>query len=348
MKFFSTIVTASHFPYAQALAESLRASGNTEPLYVLLVGSSKSSVPAGPGVTVLELDELQVPFPPLMRYYYSAFELCNALKPFLVAHLFRAQRASQVIYLDSDLLVTGSFERVWDESERTSLILTPHHFSPPPLSAKYTNEVDVIELGFLNGGFAAWRATPATERMLSWMCERFPVYGFYRYLGMASDQKLLPLLLAYFPDEVVVSFDPGLNIAYWNAHERPVEHVDGRWQIEGRPVVFFHMSGYKLSHPGFACAYVSEEANRGLLASAPWLRDVMARYGELLARFFAGQKPPAYAYDEFDGVKLNQDFRRLLFRTGRLDRADPAFWRIWCVQNLRAIKRLLTGVRPLR
>lgn len=348
MRVFGTIVTASHFPYAQALAESLRASGNTEPLYVLLVGSSKNTVVSNEQVIVLELDDLQVEFPPLMRYYYSAFELCNALKPFLVAHLFRTLHASHVIYLDSDLLITGSFERIWNELNEVPLILTPHHFSPPPLGAKYTNEVDVVELGFLNGGFAAWRGGPATDRMLAWMCERFPIYGFYRYLGMASDQKLLPLLLSYFPKDVRVSFDPGLNIAYWNAHERPVTTRDGGWEIEGRPVVFFHLSGYKLTHPDLVCAYVSPEANRGLLNEAPWLRDVIARYRELLTRYFSGYNAAPYSYNEYDGVTLNQDFRRLLFRTGRLSRRDRSFWRIWLIQTLRMIKRLLTGVRPLR
>lgn len=350
MKAFCTIVTPSHLPYAWVLGESLRETGNSEPLHVLLVGGDRpANGPSPAGCTVLTLDELSIPYPALMRHYFSAFELCNALKPFLVTHLFEHLDCTDVIYLDSDLFVTASFEPVWRElsAGTASLLLTPHHFNPPPLDAGYTSEVDVVDLGFLNGGFAAWRGGPATRRMLAWMCERFPVYGFYRHLGMAADQKLLPLLLSYFPDDVRIWRHPGLNIAYWNAHERAVVARDGRWTCDGLPVFFFHMSGYKLDQPGLPCAYVAPEANRRLLAGAPWLSQVMADYRERLSRAFAGHKPEPYRYTHYDGVKLNPDYRRLLFRAGRLDRRDRVFWSIWITVRLRMIKRLLTGVRPL-
>jgi hypothetical protein len=348
MRFYCTTVTASHLPYAHALARSLRAAGNPEPLYVLLLGGKRSDVPADPDLTLLEWDDVCAGAPALMPHYFDAFEFCNAAKPFLVAHLFSRLGAEKVIYLDSDLLIVGRFDPIWRELDEISLLLTPHHLQPPSLEFRHTNEVDVADLGFLNGGFTAWRRSPTTLAMLDWMKERFPRYGFYRYLGMAADQKLLPLLLGYFPNDVRISFAPTLNVAYWNAQERAVTQQAGRWEIAGEPVLFFHLSGYKLTHPDLVCAYVSGAANEALLAAAPWLRAVAAQYREILAPCFAGYRAPPYAHTRYAGVYLNSDFRRLLFRKGRLSRTDREFWRIWTIQTLRMIKRLLTGVRPLR
>ncbi|MES2692491.1 MAG: hypothetical protein V4773_03385 [Verrucomicrobiota bacterium] len=348
MNAFCTTVTASHFPYARALARSFRDTDNLEPLYVLVLGSPKESLPADPNLIVVAWEEVAAGSPRLMPYYFSAFEFCNAAKPFLISHLFEKLGMEKVVYLDSDLLIADRFDRIWTALDTSAMLITPHHLTPPPLTARHTNEVDVIDLGFLNGGFTAWRRGEAAHKMLAWMRERFPVYGFYRHLGMAADQKLLPLLLAYFPQDVRVLFSPALNIAYWNAQERDVTLRDGRWWAGGERVLFFHLSGYKLSQPDLACAYVSPEANAALLASAPWLRAVMDAYHQLVAPYFADYQAPAYTLTTYDGVWLNNDFRRLLFRTGRLDRGSGAFWRIWLVQTLRMVKRLSTGVRPLR
>ncbi|GAB5562290.1 MAG: hypothetical protein SynsKO_39370 [Synoicihabitans sp.] len=350
MRAFCTIATPSHVHYAFALAESLKNAGNPELLHVLVFGGALPEVPAdSTNVRLLDLEDLPQDFPPLMRYYYSAFELCNALKPYLVRHLFNQSDISAVIFLDSDLLITSRFDRIWKELESTSLLLTLHHFSPPSIDALHTNEVDVIDLGFMNGGFAAWRAGEAANRILDWMCERFAVYGFYRYLGMAADQKLLPLVLSYFPDVVRVSRDPGLNIAYWNAHERSVKHEEGSYTIEGKDVVFFHMSGCQLEHPDLVCAYISPKANELLLQQAPWLEGVVADYLRLIRRFTKHKSPATlpYLYDRYDGIKLNPDYRRLLFSAGKLDRRDQRFWAIRITVWLRAVKRLFTGVRPL-
>lgn len=348
MRAFCTTVTASHFPYARALAQSLRDTGNVETLYVLVLGCAKDELPPDPQLTVISWEEVARDSPPLMPHYFSAFEFCNAAKPFLTAHIFEKLGAEKVIYLDSDLLIADRFDRIWTALDSASMLITPHTLQPPPLSARHVSEVDIVDLGHLNGGFTAWRRSEASRRMLAWMCERFPIYGFYRYLGMAADQKLLPLLLVYFPQETRVLLSPALNVAYWNAQERAVEHRDGRWWVGDEPVLFFHLSGYKLSHPDLACAYVSPAANAALIASAPWLRPVMEAYRALISPYFADHRPAPYRFTTYDGVWLNDAFRRLLFRVGKFDRTSAAFWKIWLTQQARAVKRLMTGVRPLR
>ncbi len=65
----------------------------------------------------------------------------------------------------------------------------------------------------------------------------------------------------------------------------------------------------------------------------------MEAYHERLARHFAGHTPQPYAFDHFEGVRLTREFRRLIFRTGGLDRSSSDFWRVWLRERLRAGKQ---------
>lgn len=343
-RFFCTIVSHSHLPQAHALAESLCASSNAEPLHILVTDLMPAERSAGTTANLLSVQDLGQDVPEAMLYYFDAFELCNALKPFLVSHLIDGLGAERVIYLDADLLVTGSFEEVWDSFGDASLLLTPHHLEPPAMNLRQVSEVEVVDLGFLNGGFSAWKAGAAAARILAWMRERLPVFGFCdRSRCMFVDQKLLPLTLSYFPDAVRVLRDPGLNVAYWNAHERNVRRAE-HWCAGDRPVVFFHLSGYKLSRPDRACAYLPAVANDMLLQAAPWFAEVVSTYGTLLSRHQSVHVARPYGYSRFQGVELSLPLRRLLYRDGKLDRTTWRFWRIRGTESLRLMKRRLKSL----
>lgn len=346
MKTFCTVVTRSHLPQAVALAASLVAAGNREPLHVLVADAERATQPpAPPGTSLVGFDELPAGLPPLIRHYFDAFELANALKPWLVAHLF-ARGASAVIYLDTDLLVTGSFDPIWNGFGEASVLLTPHLLAPPRLDQRWINEADVADMGYLNGGFSAWRRGAAADRMLAWLGSRLPVYGFCdRAHGMFVDQKLLPLLQQYFPAEVRVLREPELNVAFWNAHERLVERdAAGRWHIAGQPVIFFHLSGYRLSQPGLPCSYLPRDTNAAILQASPWLGAVLAAYHEHLARHCTDIAAAPYTFATYQGVKLTPDLRRLLFATGHLDRGSRAYRRIVLRDALKTWKRRLAAL----
>ena len=341
---FSTVVTWSHLPYVRALRDSLRAAGNPESIHVLVTDAPRDRLPAGEdGLVCVTLDELR-PAPPLaMRHYFSAFELCNALKPFIVSHLLDSG-FDRVIYLDCDLLITARFDPVWSLLDETPLLLTPHQLAPPPLDLPYITEIDIVDQGLFNGGFAGWRRGPESDRLLEWLQSRLPVYGFCdRQRGMFVDQKLLPLLAEYYPADVKIVRDPCLNIAFWNAHERNVLPAgDGRWEIDGRLVVFFHLSGYRTAKPGVVCTYMPAASNEALLNRCPWLRDVLSRYHAGVIRYETGHPSIPYPYSHYEGTRLTADFRRLLFETHGLNRCSFIYWRIRTREFLRPIKHFFT------
>ena len=342
MRAFCTVVSCSHLRFALALASSLQTSGNYEPLHVLVTDLYPGALPdAPPGVSFHSLIELAESIPTLMPYYFDAFELCNSLKPYFVSLLF-SFGFTHVIYLDSDIFAVGHFQLVWQALKDCSLLLTPHQLKPPAMGLRHLNEKDVIDMGIYNGGFLAWSNNANSAKILKWMCQRFPVYGFNRRKeGMFVDQKILSLAPVYFPADVRIWREPRVNIAYWNAHERLVTMENGCFLLEGEPVVFFHLSGFRVSQPELPCAYLPQIDNVRILDIAPWFKSVISKYLHLCTSIRAPSVPKAYYYSFFNGFRLTSELRKILFAKGYLSFRDPAVCSATLLEYLRLAKRVL-------
>ncbi len=182
--------------------------------------------------------------------YYSVFELCNVLRPFLIRHLLKKKKPNQVIYLDSDIYVTGRFDYIEKKLNQYVYAFTPHTLKPYPLDSFVPNDLSLLHYGIYNSGFQAYRNHPQSFKVLEWLMPRLMLYGFNDPPRYYVDQKFLPLAAASFPEGFFCVDHPGYNIAYWNLHERKIEIKAGRYFTQGSPAVFFHFSGYDLRRPG--------------------------------------------------------------------------------------------------
>ncbi|MDQ3880665.1 MAG: glycosyltransferase, partial [Chloroflexota bacterium] len=104
--------------------------------------------------------------------------------------------------------------------------------------------------------------------------------------------------------------DPGYNVAYWNLHDRRVESADGGYLAAGRPLRFFHFSGFDPNRPDV----LSRHQNRIDLNSDPVLLELCRSYAEELHG--AGlNEARRWRYDYAalpDGSRLDVRLRRLL------------------------------------
>jgi hypothetical protein len=215
-------------------------------VFVCLVDRpTKEMPPLDIPATIFFADELSLPGGRRFLFKYDAFELCCALKPFAMSHILRQQNVNRLLYLDSDILVLNSFlddlEPAW---AKHSVLLTPHLVQlPSGMEAEFQRSL--AQHGAYNGGFIAVNKSAETDRFLDcWAnlldahCTFDPMNSIY------VDQRWLDLLTASSA-AVGVLRDPGLNVAYWNLHERNLTLDDGQmWRANGEVLKFFHFSGF--------------------------------------------------------------------------------------------------------
>lgn len=304
---FCTVVTRSHLRYAISLGSQLRLFHPETTLHVLLIDPPNDLRPfAEFPVSLLPLSALSVPDIEAMKIYFDAFELSNALKPFLINHLLD-RGFQKVIYLDSDILVVGNFDALISLLDDANFALTPHILTPPFDPALVTITAD---RGVYNGGLWAMREHGNARAALAWLMDVLPLAGFCDPAqGMFVDQKLLPLAADLFPAGFAVIRNPGYNVAYWNLHERTIKKVGTGYFIGEEPATFFHLSGFREDNPGRFSIYSDRHSFRDL----PVLADVVADYLDSLRsdRQFAAS---GYAFNWYEGRRLTSTLRRHYFK----------------------------------
>lgn len=182
---------------------------------------------------------------------YNVVELNTAVKPFYIEHLYRRDPGvSEVIYLDPDILVFGSFKRIEETLKQYSIVLTPHICNFDDSLANVGHEIGALTMGLYNLGFIGTSRTETTFGFLDWWQKRLRYCCHYRPgSGVFVDQLWVNLAPLYF-DGVYVEKDPGYNVCYWNRFERHLTQQNGRYLVNGNhDLVFYHFSAYNPDNP---------------------------------------------------------------------------------------------------
>jgi GT2 family glycosyltransferase len=247
-----TIATTSYLGQVRCLLNSFlrhHPEGHAYVLELQKVGAGRGL--EHPAVTSIAAEELEIPEFHWMLSRYDTFEMCNALKPFLMQYVLAHSDHRKICYLDADVFIFGSLtEEVWDELDSCSLLLTPHLCQVPGEDRGLVwRDLAILRRGTYNGGFVGLRRCPEAEEFLRWWGSRVLQCGYNRLEeGMNCDQRWLDLVPG-FELHTRVSRRPGLNAAFWNLHERRFELVQGRYLVNGEPLKFFHFSGYSPERP---------------------------------------------------------------------------------------------------
>ena len=171
-----------------------------------------------------------------MALRYSVLELSTAVKPWLLRHCC-AQTGGPVTYLDpdiQDLRVAGAPRRARRGARRG-----PDPAQQPARSrqdGRKPSQVDIMIAGIYNLGYVSLAPRPEVEQLLDWWADRLrrdcrvdPIWGYF------VDQRWFDLAPGFLSDLAIVR-DPEYNLAYWNLHERRLEHDGGRYLVDGRPL----------------------------------------------------------------------------------------------------------------
>jgi hypothetical protein len=276
-----------------------------------------------PGVTLLWAEDLQFPGYLQCAFKYNIIEFNTALKPHATRHLL--ERYEQVIYLDPDTCLFGRLESVLDGLSRHTAVFTPHALSPYDGVGR-PNDRDLLRFGSLNLGFFAVRRDDSTHKLLDWWHERCRLDCFYEpQLGLGVDQKWMDLALSYF-DGLALLKSPGLNVAFWNLHERQLSRSDAGWTVNGTaPLEFVHFSSFVDADE----QAVADKQTRYAVGSRPDFSQAGNVYRDYLQRGKALVKvvDPRYSYGQFDnGATVSPALRRFYAVSERaevLSEANP-------------------------
>lgn len=315
---FCTVVTRSHLTYAWALRQSLRRFHPDIPFCVLVVDAlAGDELPeeAHFDCPLVRLDAFLTPKIADMTIYYTAYELCGDIKPAFLLHLFETTAARRILYLDSDLFITGPVTAALGLLDCVDVTATPHILSPLPDDGSEPSDLTVAVNGVYNTGFMGFVGTPAVRDMLAWMGERVYRRGFNAFSqGMFCEQRFFNLGVTFLGDRFRPIRLDGYNVAYWNLHERTIEKRDGVYFVNGRRVTFFHMSGFDPD----VSDRLSKHEQRHTLATHPQgaiLKVLCADYRDMVlsAPFPAHQ---GYRFDTHNGIALTPAVRRHYYEHG--------------------------------
>jgi hypothetical protein len=243
-----TSITANYLPKAAALAHSVKRVHPEATFHVVLC----DRLPDCPSGTVAAFDTIininELPIQDLSSWIFKhrLVELCTAVKGTAfqyIAHRFGAER---IYYFDPDILVLNRLDDVERDLHRHAILLTPHQCEPEKdPQAVIDNEHCALKHGVFNLGFLAVRMDGQGRQFIDWWADRCRSFCYDEVAsGLFTDQRWVDLAPAFF-DDIAILREPEYNVATWNlTHRRATGRAPYDIKINGRPLVFYHFSGF--------------------------------------------------------------------------------------------------------
>jgi glycosyltransferase involved in cell wall biosynthesis/SAM-dependent methyltransferase len=309
-----TIIAKNYVAHARVLAQSYKEHHPEGTCHVLVIDDTEGYIDAS-----LEPFELVTPAQlgiddyEHMAAIYDVLELSTAVKPWLLRYLLDERGLERVAYLDPDIRVYDRLDEIERLTSKHGLVLIPHITSPLPRDGKRPSEADILISGTYNLGFISLERGSATDGLLDWWSERLktdcvvaPDAGYF------VDQRWMDFVHGVMPDFYVLR-DPSYNVAYWNLHGRELTYHKGRYYVDGRPLRFFHFSGFDPDHRKRLSKHQTRiEIRRGSALA----RACNSYADELLANGYKRAKNWPYSYGVLpNGVTLDSGMHRL-YRKG--------------------------------
>lgn len=214
----------------------------------------------------------------IRRGIYTPSEYATSLKPVIVQHLLR-QGADVVVFTDADTNLYAPLDSLVADASTAGACLTPHVLAPLPADGKSPDELELLKLGVLNTGLVA--VSHSGMPFVDWWVQRarrdclgLPDDGFL------LDQRWVDLAPTQFGARLTT--DPGLNVAFWNLHERRLRSSTDGWTVNGVPLRHFHFSGFDADEPATLTAVTLTHPHRVRLEDDADLTVLFRSYAQEL------------------------------------------------------------------
>lgn len=277
-----TLCSINYLAQAQTLGQSLQ---KTNPDVEFVIGlvdrldMVKLDADKIPPFQLLEIHKINMDCLEEMCQNYDITELNTAVKPFYFDYFLKNRPdIKNIIYFDPDIIVFDSLQPLKENLAKFNIVLTPHITSP--INDKYdTREIDHLNTGLYNLGFAAISRGDASSKMINWWMERLKKNCRIDLCnGLFVDQHWMIFVPIFYREYTLVDKYLGFNVAYWNLHERWVSEKSDKFYINEVPLIFFHFSGYGINKP----KEVSKYQNRSNFENRPDIVPLFEYYAQQL------------------------------------------------------------------
>src|SRR5438105_5969568 len=314
-----TIVARNYLAQANVLARSFKKYHPDCPFAILVVDGLDVECVRDDGVELLNLTGIGLDSGDAyrMQMIYNVTELSTAVKPWLLRR-FLTDATSSVIYFDPDIEIFSPLYQLADLAHKHSIVLTPHVTEPIPRDQLRLNESDILGSGIYNLGFIA--IGPGSEAFLDWWAARLKRESVIDPSRMRfTDQRWIDFVPGLFSNYILR--DPAYNVAYWNLHSRRLEWDRRKYTVNGKPLRFFHYSGYNPDQPHLLSKHQGDQP-RVLLSQHPAVTRICREYKKKLVNAgFNEMKRKSYGFDHLsNGLKIDLHVRRLYRQA--LDQAE--------------------------
>jgi hypothetical protein len=274
-----TIIARNYLAQARVLARSFNEVHPDGNCAVLVIDDPSGYIDGSrEPFELLTIDDIGLPDPERMAAFYDIMEFSTAVKPWLLRTLLDRPGVESVSYLDPDIQVFSSLQKIEDEALEHGIVLTPHFTMPLPRDGKKPSEEDILLSGAYNLGFIGLGSGKTADALLDWWSERLesdclnnPAEGYF------VDQRWIDLAPSFWPGLFLLR-ETTYNIAYWNLPTRRLEVAGDDYTVDGEPLRFFHFSGYDPRRP----RELSKHQTRVRLTSHPELQKICDAYGRAL------------------------------------------------------------------
>jgi hypothetical protein len=302
-----TICAKNYFAKARVLQRSYLDHHPGHEFFVLLVDwKDENFASQHAECNLIWVEDLGIPGLLKYAFMYDVIEFSTNVKAVVLRELLR--KYDKVLYIDPDIQIFNRLQPVLDALDSHSIAITPHTLTPV-LDGKSPSDIDFLRFGAYNLGFIGVSNCEEAFSFLDWWSSRCLSHGFYEpQTGLAVDQKWIDLAPSYFP-RLKIMREPGLNMSFWNLHERFLSEVDGNWFVnEAHQLYFIHFSSFDESNPGA----IAMKQNRFAADERKDVSALYAAYAQLLNENKAGDyKSIPYSFDFFDdGVYITAAMRR--------------------------------------
>jgi glycosyltransferase involved in cell wall biosynthesis len=315
-----TIIAKNYVAHARVLARSLSETHPGSRLQTLVIDDYRTYIdPAEEPFDILTPQDIGCDEFVQMALRYTILELSTAVKPWLMRHLLDSTGAP-VTYLDPDIRIFGSLGKLDELAARHGVVLTPHNSRPIPPDGRKPSQVDVMIAGIYNLGYVSMAPGKEVDGLIDWWADRLrrdcrvdPIWGYF------VDQRWFDLAPGFLSD-IAILRDPEYNLAYWNIHERQLEHGELGYTVDGRPLAFYHFSGFDPDHP----LVLSRHQDRTDVVGHPVLKRLLAEYADAVLE--SGHRVSRHWPYEFaalgDGTRLDARLRILFDEYAELQAGD--------------------------